>query len=458
MRPKPFDQAAARARLLYDAEADSGPVAYWMHRDHRLRDNWGLLLAQQLALSLQAPLAVVHCLSPSFGQACLRQYAFLASGLPEIEAGLRRLNIPLIRLQGVPGVEVPKFLARAKVRVLAMDFDPGRIKQTWRREVLDSGLAKLWEVDSRNVVPAWMATDRKEYMARTFRPRLRRLLPEFLEEPAALQRHPYDWPLPEQGSAPADALAGLSLDAGVGEAPGPEPGEKAALRLLNEFLEQRLRRYADHANDPTCNAVSGLSAHLHFGQISSLRIALEVGRANAPTEAKDAFLEQLLVRRELAENYVLHEPDHDNLSGAPDWARRTLEDHRRDPREYVYSPEQFEAGATHDELWNAAQAEMVNTGRMHGYMRMYWAKKILEWSASPEEALDIAFRLNDRYQLDGRDSNGVAGVMWSIAGVHDQGFKERPVYGKIRYMNAKGAARKFNVKAYIRAQLQDGRS
>lgn len=316
MRPKPFDQAAARARLLYDAEADSGPVAYWMHRDHRLRDNWGLLLAQQLALSLQAPLAVVHCLSPSFGQACLRQYAFLARGLPEIEAGLRRLNIPLIRLQGVPGVEVPKFLARAKVRVLAMDFDPGRIKQTWRREVLDSGLAKLWEVDSRNVVPAWMATDRKEYMARTFRPRLRRLLPEFLEEPAALQRHPYDWPLPEQGSAPADALAGLSLDAGVGEAPGPEPGEKAALRLLNEFLEQRLPRYADHANDPTRNAVSGLSAHLHFGQISSLRIALEVGRANAPTEAKDAFLEQLLVRRELAENYVLHEPDHDNLSGA----------------------------------------------------------------------------------------------------------------------------------------------
>jgi deoxyribodipyrimidine photo-lyase len=282
-------------------------------------------------------------------------------------------------------------------------------------------------------------------------------LPEFLEEPAAVQSHPHDSPLQEQCVPPTTPPGWSGLDAGVGEAPGPAPGEKAARRLLNEFLEQRLPLYADHSNDPTRNAVSGLSAHLHFGQISSLRIALEVRRTDAPAEAKDAFLEQLLVRRELAENYVLHEPDHDNLSGAPDWARRTLEDHRHDPREYVYSPEQFEAGATHDELWNAAQAEMINAGRLHGYMRMYWAKKILEWSASPEEALEVAFRLNDRYQLDGRDSNGVAGVMWSIAGVHDQGFKERPVYGKIRYMNAKGAARKFNVKAYIRNQLQDGR-
>ncbi|MFW5838124.1 MAG: deoxyribodipyrimidine photo-lyase [Desulfovibrionaceae bacterium] len=445
-----LDRAVQRARLRDPKAPGPGPVVYWMHREHRLRDNWGLLLAQQIALASDAPLAVVHCLAPGFGEAGLRQYAFLVRGLLELAAGLRRLDIPLVQLLGDPGEEVPRFLAEHRAGGLVTDFDPAPAKRSWVGKVLEAGLCRVWEADSRNVVPAWLATDRKEYMARTFRPRLRSKLADFLEAPPGLQAHPRpfapDLPGPSLGS-----LDRLGLDRAPSEAPDADPGEQGGLRRLAGFLDNRLPRYAEASNDPTREAVSRLSAHLRFGQLASLRVALETRKADAPAEAKDAFLEQLLVRRELAENYVFFEPDHASLAGAPDWARKTLDDHRLDPREHVYSLEQFEAAATHDELWNAAQGEMVRTGFMHGYMRMYWAKKILEWSESPEEALRIAFRLNDRWQLDGRDSNGVAGIMWSIAGVHDQGFRERPVYGKIRYMNARGAARKFKVKAYIEA-------
>lgn len=455
MPQSPLNQAAARARLLDDRRQGPGPVVYWMHREHRASDNWALILAQQLALDAGAPLAVVHCLAPAYGEACLRQFGFLVRGLVETAEALRDVNIPLIQLQGDPGEELPRFLAENQAGALVTDFDPARLKQDWLRRVLPAAQVRTWEADSRNVVPAWLASDRKEHMARTFRPRLRSKLHDFLEQPPKLQRHPQAWPGDPPGPS-LDLLDAPNLDRSVGEVPSARPGEAAARRLLRDFLDNRLPLYADHANNPTREATSGLSAHLHFGQLSSLRAALETGEAGAPPGAKDAFLEQLLVRRELADNFVLFEPDHDNLAGAPDWARRTLEDHRNDPRDERYSPEQFEAAATHDALWNAAQTEMLRTGAMHGYMRMYWAKKILEWSESPEQALDVAFRLNDRHQLDGRDSNGAAGIMWSIAGVHDQGFKERLAYGKIRYMNARGAARKFKVREYVGRWLGEG--
>jgi deoxyribodipyrimidine photo-lyase len=198
---------------------------------------------------------------------------------------------------------------------------------------------------------------------------------------------------------------------------------------------------------------SNLSPYLHFGQISAQRIALETYKRKHNIETKDAFLEELIVRRELSDNFCFYNKNYDSFDGFPEWAKKTLNEHRKDKREFTYNLEQFEKAKTHDDLWNAAQIEMVKTGKMHGYMRMYWAKKILEWTETPEEALEFSIYLNDKYELDGRDPNGYTGCAWSIGGVHDRAWTERPVFGKIRYMNYNGAKRKFDVKRYIQKYL-----
>jgi deoxyribodipyrimidine photo-lyase len=228
---------------------------------------------------------------------------------------------------------------------------------------------------------------------------------------------------------------------------GITPGEKAARKQLTQFVEKRLEGYDTLRNDPNENSQSDLSPYLHFGQVSAQRIALEVLKT-PNTKDREAFLEELIVRRELADNFCLYNPNYDSAEGFPSWAKKTLDTHKDDKREYVYSLKQFEEAKTHDRLWNAAQNEMKKTGKMHGYMRMYWAKKILEWTKNPEQAMKIAIHLNDKYELDGRDSNGYAGIAWSIGGVHDRPWFNRPVYGAIRYMSAGGAKGKFNVEAY----------
>ena len=217
-----------------------------------------------------------------------------------------------------------------------------------------------------------------------------------------------------------------------------------------DFINHRLDEYDSLRNYPERDGQSGLSPYLHFGQISAQRIALAVTAAEAPAASKKAFLEELIVRRELSDNYCFYNKNYDHFEGVPNWAKITLNKHRDDPREFLYSPEQLEQALTHDDLWNSAQKEMVITGKMHGYMRMYWAKKILEWTGSPEEALAVAIFLNDKHSLDGRDPNGYAGIAWSIGGVHDRPWGERKIFGMIRYMNYNGCLRKFNVKEYIR--------
>jgi deoxyribodipyrimidine photo-lyase len=219
---------------------------------------------------------------------------------------------------------------------------------------------------------------------------------------------------------------------------------------LGQFIAERLPGYDTDRNDPNRSGQSGLSPYLHFGQISAQRVALEVRKADARPEAKAAFLEELIVRRELSDNFCFYNPAYDSFEGFHSWAKATLNAHREDRRQFLYSLRQLEAGGSHDPLWNAAQKEMVATGKMHGYLRMYWAKKVLEWTPSPEEAIAIAIYLNDRYSLDGRDPNGYAGIAWSIGGVHDRAWGERPVFGKIRYMSYEGCRRKFGVDRYIK--------
>ncbi len=226
------------------------------------------------------------------------------------------------------------------------------------------------------------------------------------------------------------------------------PGEIAAKTLLQEFISNKLKKYNELRNDPANNFQSDLSPYLHFGQISAERIALEVKNSTLVEELKEAFLEELIVRRELADNYCFYISNYDNFNGFHPWAHETLNQHRADARPYIYNLEQFELAKTHDKYWNAVQNEMVIYGKMHGYMRMYWAKKILEWTKSPEEAQDFAIYLNDKYELDGRDPNGYTGIAWSIGGVHDRAWTEKDVFGKIRFMNEGGLKRKFEIDKY----------
>ncbi|OFY58553.1 MAG: deoxyribodipyrimidine photolyase [Bacteroidetes bacterium RBG_13_46_8] len=438
-----------RIRKLKDGKQENGPVVYWMSRDQRVRDNWALAYAVEKAQDADEPLIVVFVLMSGYPGATLRQYDFMLKGLNKLEAHLSRLNIPFVMLLGDPVSTLPPFITGHHISLLVTDFDPLRIKRKWKKDVCDQVAIPVYEVDAHNLIPCWIASDKEEYSAGTFRPKIHKLLPEFLDEfpplvPFALrhQTKKNNWEV---------ILAFLSTDRSVKPVSWMTPGETAAMTMLERFLMTRLANYAQDKNDPVLNATSSLSPYLHFGHLSAQRAALDILKNFPRSPGNDAFLEELIVRRELSDNFCYYNTRYDSLDGAKPWARKTLDEHRRDRREYVYTAAQFESALTHDELWNAAQREMRKSGRMHGYIRMYWAKKILEWSHSPEEALQTALYLNDKYELDGRDPNGYAGCMWSIAGIHDRAWAERNVFGKIRFMNRNGCERKFDVRKYLEA-------
>ena len=437
-----------RVRILQEGQIRKGPVVYWMSRDQRTRDNWALLYAQELALQKQTSLCVIFCLVPSFLNAAIRQYAFMLKGLCEVAETLQSKNIHFILLQGDPENEIPVFIEKHQASVLTTDFDPLNIKSGWKKKVAERIRIPFYEIDTHNIIPCWIASSKQEYAARTIRPKIHKLLLEFLEPFPQIKKHPvpfkkkssdYDW---------KQIIQSLSVDKHIPEVNWITPGEKAAKSQLQIFIRNKLQYYDQARNDPTKQGQSDLSPYFHFGQLSAQRTALDVTIANAPDKDKDAFLEQLIIRRELTDNYCHYNKNYDHFKGLPQWCQNTLNQHREDPRTFNYSEKQFEESATHDALWNAAQMEMVKRGKMHGYMRMYWAKKILEWSQTPEDAFAVALYLNDKYSLDGRDPNGYVGVAWAIGGVHDRPWQERSVFGKIRYMNFNGCKRKFNVKKY----------
>ncbi len=438
-----------RWRPLNDRPAGPGLVLYWMSRDQRVAGNWALLRAQALALERRAPLAVVFTLAPEFLGAPLRAYDFMGKGLAQVEARLSAAGIPFHLLFGPPEQTLPAFAARHRAGAVVTDFDPLRTKTLWKKSVAGRLTVRLEEVDAHNIVPAWIASPKHEYGAYTLRPKLHRLLSEFLVEFPPLVRHPFPWPEKTPAIDWDRAFARLKPDPHVGPVSGIAPGEAAGAKTLGLFLKNRLEHYGKKRNDPTEEGQSDLSPYLHFGQVSAQKVALEVRRRAWDTESGQAFLEELIVRRELSDNHCLYNPHYDSFEGFPAWAQKSLNAHRRDKRAFLYKRDDFEQAATHDPLWNAAQMEMIKRGKMHGYLRMYWGKKILEWSPSPEEALSTAIYLNDRYELDGRDPNGYSGIVWSIGGVHDRPWFDRPVYGQIRYMNANGCKSKFNVDGYI---------
>ncbi len=439
-----------RVRTLHQGDVEKGPVVYWMSRDQRVNDNWALTYAQELADEHDSALAVAFCLTPKFLGATSRHYHFMLHGLKEVEKRLLDLNIPFFLLQGDPGHKIPDLLNELEAGALVSDFSPLRQSREWKAAVANEIRLPFYEVDAHNIIPCWSASPKQEWAAYSFRPKVHRLLFEFLEEFPAVHQNPSspgelvgnDW----------DALARSIKADSVPDLSWIKPGESSALKGLQNFLEMKHSRYDANRNDPNRDGQSDLSPYLHFGQIGASRVALEVIKS---MKDAGAFLEELVVRRELSDNFCYYNQNYDNLQGFPAWAKLTLEEHARDRREYLYTAEELERGKTHDDLWNAAQLEMVQRGKMHGYMRRYWAKKILEWTESPAEALSTVIYLNDRYELDGRDPNGYAGAAWSLGGVHDRAWKERPIYGKVRYMSYSGSKRKFDVQTYIDTWKRD---
>lgn len=421
-----------------------------MSRDQRAVDNWALLWAQQEAISHEKGLLVVFCLVPDYPGATLSHYSFMLSGLKELQHTFSSRNINFIILEQSPDKILPVFLRQIDAHLLVSDFDPLKIKQHWKAQLLSSLTMPIYEVDSHNIIPVWLTSEKKEYAAYTIRPKIHRLIDDYLTDIPPLQQHPFHFALCSERVDIEQSGINLSLK-NISQGSAPASGETAAQLAASRAVKNILNRYQNDHNDPCINGQSGLSPYLHFGHLSPQRLAWMVSRSALEAESKEVFLEELVVRRELADNFCYYEANYDSVEGFPNWARKTLDQHRSDKREYLYQLEELEQATTHESLWNACQTDLVQSGKLHGYLRMYWAKKILEWTASPEIALEYAITLNDRYSLDGRDPNGYTGIAWSIGGVHDRAWRERAVFGKVRYMNEAGCRRKFNVPGYIAA-------
>jgi deoxyribodipyrimidine photo-lyase len=439
----------ARTRILKVVTDRVGPVVYWMNRDQRVNDNWALLCAQQIAADLKMPLFVLHIVPEERPPLPLRQYGFMLRGLQRVESGLKKLNIPFSVYSGSHLNIMELLVNRHKIGHLVTDYSPLRLHRETIAKIAKQLPVNIVEVDAHNIVPCWAVSDKQEYSAGTIRPKIHRLLDQYLTDFPKLKPHSFEWPHDIQSLNWTELWDNPAIDRSVPEIDWLAPGETEALKTLDAFLEHRLEHYPIDRNNPVKHAQSNLSPYLHFGQLSAQRVALETMRHPGGNAAKETFLEELIVRRELADNFCCFNPHYDTVEGFHPWALKSLKEHLFDKRDYIYTIDEFEAGLTHDPLWNAAQRKMARTGKMHGYMRMYWAKKILEWSATPSDAMAAAIYLNDKYELDGRDPNGYTGVAWSIGGVHDRAWFNRPVYGKIRYMNANGCRSKFDVDKYI---------
>ncbi len=433
-------------------------VIYVMARDQRVRDNHALLVAQEQALRLEVPLVVVFCLLPRAGQRAREHYEFMLKGLQEVESDLAALNIPLMLVHGSPYERLQGVSHHLKPQAVVFDFSPLRGPLALHRKIAESAECTVVEVDTHNIVPVWFASDHQEIAARTLRPKLKRLIPDFIPVAKQIKHHPYGWP----GTVKSLKDLQSDIDTIVAKVPanGTDisrfiPGETAAQALLDDFIQHRLSGYSERRNDPSKHGQSEINPYLHYGQLSSanvVRAILEaVGNDDSLAADADAFIEEITVRKELSDNFCFYNPQYDQLAGTPEWARRTLDKHKDDVRDPRYDRQQLEHAQTRDEAWNAAQRQLTRSGKIHGYMRMYWAKKVLEWSATPQEALEVLLYLNDFYHIDGGDPSGYVGILWSIAGVHDRPWGDRPVYGVVRSMVYNGLKRKFNIQDYIDA-------
>jgi deoxyribodipyrimidine photo-lyase len=440
-----------RISQLNDKDVRDGDyVLYWMQEAQRASYNHALEYAVQRANELEQPLLVVFGLTADYPEANLRHYVFMLEGLKDAAEALEEQGIQLAVHSGSPDEVALRSGENASMIVCDMSYL--RLQKGWRERLAKEARCLVMQVETEVVVPVELASDKREHAARTLRPRIREHLDDFLVElePTALDKPSLD--IETSGLDPSDIgaiLDGMELDRTVPPVSHfYRGGTSEAKRILERFIEKGLDAYVEHCNQPQTDDVSHMSKYLHYGHVSPVYVAQKIRESGGPAEDIDSYLEEVIVRRELSMNFCHYTPDYDSYSCLPEWAKKTLEEHADDEREYEYSREQLENAETHDEYWNAAMREMVHTGYMHNHMRMYWGKKILEWSSSPREAYATTLYLNNKYFLDGRDANSYANVAW-VFGQHDRGWKEREVFGKVRYMSAGGLERKAKPAKYV---------
>jgi deoxyribodipyrimidine photo-lyase len=434
--------------LNNEKEKSRDYVLYWMQAAQRSEYNHALEYAAEQANVRAKPLVVFFGLTEKFPEANERHYAFMLEGLQETCRALEQRGIRFVIRHQSPDGGAIRMARRADLAVVDRGYL--RVERRWREEVARKIDCPLVQVETNVVVPLEQASPKEEYAARTLRPRIRRQLEKYLVpmKKVPLQKGSLKGEFRTLNLADLDGLlARLPLDRCAGRVRTYIGGMKEAKKRLREFIDRKLAVYAKMRNDPNVDTVSQMSPYLHFGQISPLYVALEVLKSGK--RAAEVYLEELIVRRELSMNFVFYNRKYDRFESLPDWARKTLKEHEKDGREALYSPTELEEGRTADPYWNAAQREMVVTGKMHNYMRMYWGKRIIEWTRTPEEAFRTALHLNNKYELDGRDPNGFTGVAWCF-GKHDRAWPTHPVLGKIRIMKASGLRRKFDADAYAR--------
>ncbi|MCX6578250.1 MAG: deoxyribodipyrimidine photo-lyase [Candidatus Aminicenantes bacterium] len=438
-----------RIRFLNAKDQKKGDyVLYWMQASQRTESNHALEYAVRRANEVRQPLVVFFGLTDRFPEANERHYAFMLEGLAEVEQELKKKGIRLVIQAVSPELGAVEMSRRASLAVVDRGYL--KIQKAWRIQAAGEMECPLVQVESDAVVPVEEASSKEEYSAATIRKKIQGKLKDYL---VSLKEHKS---LKDSLSLEFETLdlqdrkkllARLGIERDVKRTAFFIGGTAQARKWLQAFVKNKLDHFPDLRNIPTADYLSQMSPYLHFGQISPLSIALAVSGASSP--GKESYLEELVVRRELSLNFVRYNERYDSFEGIPSWAQKTLKLHETDPRPAVYTREELEAAKTHDPYWNAAQLEMVLRGKMHGYMRMYWGKKIIEWSRAPEEAFATALYLNNKFELDGRDPNGYAGVAWCF-GKHDRPWQERAIFGNVRTMNDRGLLRKFDADRYVK--------
>lgn len=439
-----------RVATLNDRPAGAGKgryVLYWMQQSQRASGNHALEYAIEQANALGLPLVVAFGLMDGYPEANLRHYAFMLQGLKEVRRDLTARGIRFVVRRGDPPAVAEELSEQAAMVVC----DRGYLlhQRRWRDALADAAKVQVVQVESDVVVPVEEASQKAEYAARTIRPKIVRLLKEYL---VPLEERPVkrdSLSLRLRSDVDLEDLDALQVDRNVPPSRRFTGGTSAARAKLVEFVATKLRQYSTGRSEPSAGMCSNLSPYLHFGQISALEVALAAMNAKVPEIEKAALLEELVVRRELSCNYVQYTPQYWSYDALPAWARRSLDSHAGDKRPVLYTREQLERAETADPYWNASMWEMIHTGYMHNYMRMYWGKCVIGWKKTPREAFDDLLYLNNKYFIDGRDPNGYVGVAWCF-GLHDRPWTNRPIYGQIRYMNAAGLERKFDMDAYVK--------
>lgn len=441
--------ADQRITTLNDADARDGDYTlYWMQQSQRAELNHALEFAVQRANENDQRLCVAFALTDDYPEANLRHYQFLLEGLQQVAKSLSRRKIKFVLRKGDPPKVIHPFAKDASEVICDRGYLRHQVE--WRDEVAKSAGTRVWQVESDVVVPVEVASDKREYAARTIRSKLNDRVDDFLDDldTNAIEKDSRGLSISGEDLADISAIVeSMSLDRSVDASGEFVGGTSKAKAHLRQFIEDRLSSYGDR-KDLIDQKVSYLSPYLHFGQISPIEVALEIKSSSGNSEQQENFLDELIVRRELAMNFVHYESDYDGTNALPDWAAETLRQHEDDEREHQYTASQLEAAETHDPAWNAAMLQMKHRGYLHNHLRMYWGKKIIEWTNTTNHAYRTALALNNKYFLDGRDANSYANVLW-LFGLHDRAHQERDIFGKVRYMSLGGLKRKCDIEQYI---------